>query len=112
MRFLVDDNLGNRFTILLNQAGYNDIFVGSVIRGFPDEKILEKAESEKRVIITDDKDFGWLIFRWKMPTSGVILFRTSIKDADKRLEMIKDILDKAEDKFIVVEEGRIRIREL
>lgn len=112
MRFLVDENLGNRFNNLLLQAGYDATFVGNIMRGFSDNKVLEKAKNEKRVIITDDKDFGELIFRLKMPAIGVILFRTSAKNTEKRFGMVKDILDKAEGKFIVVEEGRIRVRKL
>ena len=53
-----------------------------------------------------------VVFRLNRPTSGVILLRTLATDPVKRFELIKDILDKAEGKFIVVREYRIRIREL
>ena len=112
MKFLVDENLGKKFTNLLTQEGYDAVFVGDVMRGAPDEKVLPMAESEKRVLITDDKDFGELIFRLKKGGCGVILFRTLINNAEKKFEMVKDVLDIAEDKFIVVSEGRIRIKEL
>lgn len=112
MRFLVDENLGKRFADLLNEAGYDATFVGDVLRGSDDEKILEKGRSEGLVVVTDDKDFGELVFRLKLATNGVILLRTLTQDAEKRFRLVLEILNKAEGKFVVVSEGRIRIRDL
>jgi|TARA_Y100000310_G_scaffold173296_1_gene173480 predicted nuclease of predicted toxin-antitoxin system len=112
MQFLVDENLGSRFANLLKYAGYDAVFVGEVMRGEPDDEILSKGEGEKRVIITDDQDFGELIFKFKRSTNGVILFRVLTNNPQKRFEMIADILEKSEGKFIVVREGRIRVRRL
>ena len=112
MRFLIDENLGSRFARILKDAGYDAVFVGDAMRGAPDDEILPKGEREKRVIITDDQDFGGLIFKFKRSTNGVILFRVLTNNPRKRFEMISDILDKAEGNFIVVREGRIRLRRL
>jgi len=112
MKFLVDANLGRIFTNLLNQAGHDAILIKDVLPNAPDEDVLSFAKSEKRIVITNDKDFGELVFRLGKPTSGVILLRTLATDPVKRFELIKNILDKAEGKFIVVREYRIRIREL
>ncbi len=112
MRFLVDENLGDRFAKLLNQAGHDAVFVGNVMRGALDEKILSRAEKERRVIITDDKDFGELIFRLHKTSAGVILFRTLTNNPEEKLDMIKDVIGKAEGRFIVVSEWGIRLREI
>ena len=107
----MDESTGRKLTALINQAGYDVVFSLDVLSGADDEQILSFAEKNGRVLITDDKDFGELIFRHNKPTSGVIFLRTA-KDPVKRFVKIKDVLDKAEGKFIVVEEGRIRVREL
>lgn len=112
MRFLVDENLGSRFTSLLKYAGHDAIFAGEVMRGEPDDEILYRGEGEKRVIITDDQGFGELIFKFKKSTNGVILFRVPTNNPQKRFEMAEDILEKSEGKFIVIREGRIRVRDL
>ena len=112
IKFLVDESLGNRFSVFLENHGYNSVFVGNIMRSAPDEEILSFSEKENFVIATDDKDFGELIFRFKKPAKGVILFRTSATDPAKLFEMVKDILDKAEGKFIAVKEGQIRVRDL
>ena len=112
MRFLVDESSGKALANLLKNAGYDVLFVRDILPATSDERILDFAESEKRVVITDDKDFGELVFRLNMPTSGVIFLRTLTTDPEKIFEMIKGILDKAEGKFIVIREGRIRERYL
>ena len=112
MRFLIDENLGDRFASIFSRYGYKAVFVGNIMRSAPDEKILSFAEKEKLIIITDDKDFGELVFRLKKPAQGIILFRTSPTEPEKLFEMVHGVLNKAEGKFIVAKEGQIRVRSL
>ena len=112
MRFLVDESVGNRFANLMKNSGYNTIFVGDVMPEVDDALVLSFAEREMGILITADKDFGELIFKIGRPSAGVILIRTATRDPKKRFEMVKDALDKAEGKFVVVKEGQIRVRGL
>jgi predicted nuclease of predicted toxin-antitoxin system len=46
------------------------------MRGTTDDAILARAQSELRILISQDKDFGELAFRSGLPADcGVILFR-------------------------------------
>ena len=112
MKFLIDANLGRKFTNLIKKTGHEADFINDLLRNASDEDVLILAEREKRIVITNDKDFGKLIFKSGKSSSGLILFRSLITDPEKRFEMVKDALDKAEGKFIVVKEGQIRIRDL
>lgn len=112
MKFLVDANLGRKFVKLLQDAGHDTIFAKDMWPLSSDEEILAKARDEGRVVITNDKDFGELVFRLGKAAAGVILLRTITTDTDKRFELARGVLGKAEGNFIVVEEGRIRIRPL
>jgi len=71
------------------------------------------AYKEKRILITFDKEFGYLVFREKMKSFGVILLRfipLSPEHVANRInELIKENL-RFENNFIVVEEEKIRIR--
>ena len=54
------------------------ISVKESMRGATDREVLERAQQENRLVVTFDKDFGELAYRFKLPaTSGVILFRLS-----------------------------------
>ena len=112
MRFIVDESSGRALANLLKNAGYDVLFSRDVLPAADDEKILEFAEAEKRVLISDDRDFGELVFRFNKPASGVIFLRTLTTDPNKIFKMIKGILHKAEGKFIVVRENRIRVRKI
>ncbi len=70
------------------------------MRGFEDEKVLTRAQAEKRVILTDDKDFGELVFRLHKPVCGIILFRTLTNVPEKKIRLAESILRKSEGKFI------------
>jgi len=112
MKFLVDANLGRKFTELMKHAGYDAVFAKDLMPLSRDDEILAKAESEERIIITNDKDFGELVFRSRRTAIGVILIRTSATDSKKRFDLVNDMLSKAEGKFIVVKEGQVRVRRL
>ena len=79
-----------------------------------DIEILNYAEKENRILITNDKDFGELVFRLKMPSSGVILLRLNKNIPINRIKYATYILENFSDKlkynFIVVTEGKIRVR--
>lgn len=112
MQFLVDESVGKKFSDILKNFKKDVLFVGESIPEVADENVLAFANEENRILITADKDFGELIFKLGKSSAGIILFRTSITDPKKRFEMVKNALDKAEGKFIVVKEGQIKVRNL
>lgn len=111
-RFLVDESVGKKFANVLKSAGVDVLFGGDVMPEVADEAVLSFAKLENRILITADKDFGELVFKLKMSVRGVIFLRTSARDPEERFELVKDVLDKSEGKFIVIKEGHIRVRGL
>ena len=49
MKFLIDECTGRRLAILLNNAGYDVVFVGDWNPSTTDEDVLRMAEEEDRV---------------------------------------------------------------
>ncbi len=86
------------------------------MRGADDLSILQRAEDERRLVITHDKDFGELAFKRCHPAScGIILFRLlgETPSADRR--RLLDVIDGRSDwmgHFSVVPDDRIRMRSL
>ncbi len=116
MRIVADENVSATVVRELRARGHDVVSVKESMRSSPDRTILERAGEEKRLVITHDKDFGALAFRWGLPaTSGVILFRLAGKDPDVDNERILHVLEQRADwagHFSVVTEDRIRIRRL
>jgi predicted nuclease of predicted toxin-antitoxin system len=40
-----------------------------------DKEVIELALAEKWILLTEDKDFGWLVFAARIDSPGVILMR-------------------------------------
>ena len=113
-KFLVDECTGKRLATLLVEAGYDALFVGDWKPSSSDEEVLSKAEGEKRILITDYKDFGELIFRLEKPTSGVILIRTATVNPEERCKLLIKTLESTnpKGKFIIVKEKAVKVRKI
>ena len=112
MRFLVDECVGPSVARWLHEIGHDVLSVFEESRGAEDEWIVEKANAEKRIIITNDKDFGEMIFRRKMPMKGSFFCEAGTSPHRKKIAMLKNVFSLPEDKipgsFIVIPETAIR----
>jgi len=86
------------------------------LRSREDIFLVNFAFKEKRIIITNDKDFGYLIYRQRLTTWGIILFRFIKESPSLKIKILEEILSKSGNKilnhFIVVNEDKVRIRKI
>ncbi len=75
MRFLVDECTGSRVAAWLAENGHEVFSVYDEARGSTDDEVLTKAFTETWILITNDKDFGEVVFRERRPHYGVVFFR-------------------------------------
>jgi predicted nuclease of predicted toxin-antitoxin system len=78
-----------------------------------DEQVLAIAQAEGRILITNDTDFGELVFRKRQPHSGVILFRFSDLPLTDKIAALRQLLDEHPERleeFVVIAPGSVRIR--
>jgi predicted nuclease of predicted toxin-antitoxin system len=81
--------------------------------GLPDEEVLAIAKREGRILITDDRDFGELVFRRRHPHRGVIYLRLasySFALTTARLEYVLTNYADRLDRFLVVTPASVRVR--
>ncbi|TAL20706.1 hypothetical protein EPN90_00085 [Patescibacteria group bacterium] len=115
MKFLLDANVRHSVGTFLESEGYDVRFLaGTAEHGLSDSDALALATRESRILITNDKDFGQLIFRQKLPHKGVILFRLSEESRASYLGRLKSIVemynDRLVDHFVVVTDEHVRFR--
>ncbi len=72
MKFLIDENIGQSVINYLKRKKYNILTAKEKFISLEDHYILKQAYKEKRIIITNDKDFGELIFREKISCYYII----------------------------------------
>lgn len=74
MRFLADESCDAAIVRALRNAGHDVDAVADIARGATDETVLALATTGGRVLLTEDKDFGQLVFAGA-PSTGVMLIR-------------------------------------
>ncbi len=72
MRFVVDECTGPAVAVWLVEQGHDVYAVSLSSPGWKDTDVLAKAVAERRIVITNDRDFGELIFKNRLPHEGVI----------------------------------------
>lgn len=93
MKFLVDECTGQKVANWLSSLGYDLFSVPSQGQGMKDLQILEKANLENRIIITNDKDFGELIFKNSHIHKGVIFLRLNNETSANKISVLKNLFD-------------------
>ena len=84
--------------------------------GAPDRVVLSTALAEGRVLLTEDKDFGNLVFEAGTPSAGIILIRFPALARPLLPRAIEDLADshghEIATSFVVLEPNKVRISEL
>ncbi|MFV9645116.1 MAG: DUF5615 family PIN-like protein [Desulfobacterales bacterium] len=116
MRILADENFPGLSVQELRRLGHDVLWVRTAMPGAGDNAILARAQTEQRLLVTLDKDFGELAFGMQLPAScGVVLFRMKMTNARGAAIKMAKVLNSRSDwngNFTVVEDGRMRMRPL
>ncbi len=116
MLLCANENLPEACIIALRQAGHDVLWIRETAPGSPDTAVLARAQEEKRLLITFDKDFGDLVFHRGLSAShGIVLFRIPQPSAGIVAQRVTSILALRTDwhgQYSVVEEHSIRMRSL
>lgn len=112
MRFLVHECTRPSVARWLIEQGHDVYSVYNSYRGLDDETILQKAFDEKRILITNDKDFGERVYRQKAPHHGVIFLRLQDERTVNKIETLKKLFNKYEShlegNFVIATEKQVR----
>ena len=86
------------------------------MRGAEDAQVIDFASSQRRLLLTEDKDFGRLVFSAAQQNSGVVLIRyPAFARSDLSTTLSKFLTNHGATLyscFVVLEPGRARISRL
>jgi len=81
-------------------------------RGLIDDEVIEKALTESWILITNDRDFGEMVFRRQREHKGVIFLRLEDERAANKIAVLQSLLEnhaeKLPEQFVVATETRVR----
>ncbi|MFQ6003477.1 MAG: DUF5615 family PIN-like protein [Candidatus Zixiibacteriota bacterium] len=113
MRFIADESCDFVVVQALRADGYDVLCVSEITPRAEDSEVIRLALHEKRILLTEDKDFGQLVYAHGQETLGVIFLRFP---ASARKRISKDVVrlikrqgEKLTGCFVTVQPGRIRI---
>ena len=67
MRWFADECVDAMLVSRLRVTGHDVIYVAEMASGTSDAEAIARAQADLRLLLTEDKDFGELVVRWRRP---------------------------------------------
>jgi predicted nuclease of predicted toxin-antitoxin system len=116
VRFLADENVEAAVVQALRDLGHEVLEVGRLKPAASDDEVVSLARERRCVLVTNDKDFGELVFLQGKRIPGALLLRLPGKSGDEKAPMVRAVVRETGARllhhFVVVERGRVRSRPL
>ena len=113
MRFLAHECCDFAAVRSLRAHGHDVLAVCEFQHRSVDKDVMELALAEDRILLTEDKDFGWLVFAGRMDSPGVILIRFPASArpllAEAVLKLVTECASQLLGAFVVLRPGEARI---
>jgi predicted nuclease of predicted toxin-antitoxin system len=114
MNLLADEGVDQQIVLQLRGDGHTVLYVAEMTVGISDDMVLQQANDAQAVLITEDKDFGELVYRQRLVHLGVILVRLhGLASSSKARIVSQAILQHGSEMpgaFSVISPGMVRIR--
>jgi len=116
LRFLADECCDTGLVASLREDGHDVSYVLEGKAGLSDDEVSLEAYNEGRILLTEDKDFGELVYRLKKPSRGIILIRIDVKQRHMKWLRLKKLIENYEERlpghFVVIDTQKFRFRSL
>jgi predicted nuclease of predicted toxin-antitoxin system len=117
MRWMVDECVHGYIVQKLKTSGHDVVLVTDIFPSSDDEPILSLARDEHRILLTQDSDFGEMIFRGRFSgAAGIVFLRLRMHPVDLVWQRLKMVIDELGEKlvghYVVISAGRVRSRPL
>jgi len=114
MKFLADENVDKPIVERLRDDGHTVLYVLEMEPSISDDEVIRRANQESALLLTEDKDFGELVFRNRRIIYGVVLIRMAGLSPQRKAKgvviTIQEHADELEQNFTVITPGAVRIR--
>ncbi len=116
MRILADENVDRPLVEWLRGNGHDVCWLAECAPAETDRGALDRAWREGRVVLTLDRDFGYLVFHAGLPVRGLVYLRLAARSPGELLLAFQGVWPRIEARipghFVVVTRHRVRVRPL
>ena len=113
MKLVADESCAGPVIRALREAGHDVLVIAESATGASDEAVIARAFDEGRVLITEDRDFGELVYARGRSSAGVVFVKFQSRARRAKPAAVVEALAKLgarlRDGFTVVEPGRVRL---
>jgi predicted nuclease of predicted toxin-antitoxin system len=114
MKLVADENVDRRIVERLRRDGHTVDWIAEVFPSASDEEVFLRAATGGAVLVTEDKDFGELVYRRGLAHTGVLLVRLEGLDNAAKAEIVscavKDNASEFPGAFAVLSPDSVRVR--
>ncbi len=114
MNLLADESVNKLIVDELRNEGYNVLYIAEFAPSVDDETVLYEANQNHALLLTEDKDFGELVYRQGRVHMGVVLIRLAGLSQQAKAKSISTVFENHGNEllqaFSVISPGRVRIR--
>jgi predicted nuclease of predicted toxin-antitoxin system len=116
VRWLIDECVDADLAAVLHRSGHDVVYMSVVAPRAADAEVMNRADHENRLLLTEDKDFGDLVFRQARPVPGIVLLRIEqsrrLRKGPRLLAAIDRFGETLFGRYTVIEDARFRSRPL
>lgn len=116
MRWLADECVAAPLVARLRETGDNVVYIAEIAKRSPDSEVIAMAQEQERLLLTDDKDFGELVFRRWQVVPGLVLIRVDPANHELMWQRLQGAVERFGaglfGRYLVIEETRFRSRPL
>lgn len=110
---MADESCAGPVIRALRAAGHDVLAIAEVAAGIADDKVIERALAEERVLLTEDRDFGELVYARRQSAAGVVFIKFPSRARGAKPAAVVEAVAKLDvrlrDGFTVIEPGRVRV---
>ncbi|MFH2144088.1 MAG: DUF5615 family PIN-like protein [Bacteroidota bacterium] len=113
---IADENVDKILVDRLIEENYEVLSIMDYQSGISDAEVINIAKSKEGLLLTEDKDFGELVFSYDIRGLSIIFIRYDKSDYEQIekniLNVLKEFHDRSEHFYITVTKRKIRIRKI
>jgi len=113
VEFVAEESCAGPVIRAMRAAGHDVIAITEFSRGIPDEAVIERAFDQRRALITEDRDFGKLVYARGRSSAGVVFVKFPNRARSAKPAAVVEAVAKLgahlRNGFAVIEPGRVRL---
>ena len=96
MNLLADESVERPIVLRLQADGHQVMSIAETQAGMSDDVVLDAANASSSLLLTEDKDFGELVFRLGRIHQGVVLIRLAGLSANSKCDLVSQAFSTGE----------------